>query len=466
MAAGDLGGVRPGRAQGLSVAPNATAQLAAFVAGSRWEDIPAPVRHESKRALLNILGAAFAGCRHAAIDHSLAVLAPFAGPAEATIIGRSERADALTAAFVNAAGANVLDFCDTHHPTIIHPTAPVAPAALAFAERRRVSGEALLHALLLGIEAECRVGNAVSPWHYAHGWHITSTCGVIGAAVAIGKLLALDPERMARAIGLGATQACGLLESLGTMAKSVSVGDAARNGIVAALLAERGFAAAPDTLAGERGFTRVMGHDADPAAIVRDLGTVWEATRNAYKPYPCGIVLHPVIDALLELRARHGLRADEVVRVTVRGHPLLRQRTDRKRPRSGSEAQVSLQHTAAVCLTYGKAGVAEYTDACASEPALQAFGDRVEVADDPSIPVEGIAVALRTADGRTLALEVEHAVGSPGRPMSDGAIEAKVRVHAALNAPAVAVDRLIDAVWALDRADDAAAVAGLTAARP
>ena len=445
---------------------NVTAHLAQFVARSRWEEIPEAVRHESKRALLNILGAAFGGCRDAAVDHALAVLLPFSGPAEASILGRSERADVLTAAFVNGASANVLDFCDTHHPTIIHPTAPVAPAVLAFAERQRCSGEALLHALLLGIEAECRVGNAVSPWHYAHGWHITSTCGAIGAAAAMGKLLGLDEQRMVAAIGLGATQACGLVESLGSMAKSVSVGNAPRNGIVAALLAERGFTAAPDTLEGVRGFTRVMGQDADPAAIVRDLGSVWEATRNAYKPYPCGIVLHSVIDALLELRARHDLRPEMVERVTVRGHPLLRQRTDRPRPRSGREAQVSLQHTAAVCILYGKAGIAEYSDARAVEPAVQAFGERVEVADDSSIPVEAIAVSLRTVDGRTLACEVAQALGSLGRPMTDAQIEAKVRTHAAINAPAVAVDRLIDAVWALDRSGDAAEVARLSAARP
>jgi 2-methylcitrate dehydratase PrpD len=125
---------------------------------------------------------------------------------------------------------------------------------------------------------------------------------------------------------------------------------------------------------------------------------------------------------------------------------------------------VSLQHTAAVCLLYGKADVAEYTDARANEPAVQAFGDRVEVHDDPALAVEAIAVSLRTTDGRTLALEVPHAVGSLGRPMTDAQIEAKVRTHAAMNAPAVAVDRLIDAVWALDRADDAGAVARLAAA--
>jgi 2-methylcitrate dehydratase PrpD len=127
---------------------------------------------------------------------------------------------------------------------------------------------------------------------------------------------------------------------------------------------------------------------------------------------------------------------------------------------------VSLQHTAAVCLIYGKAGVAEYTDARAIEPAVQALGERVDVQDDASIPVEGIAVSLRTVDGRTLALDVAHAVGSLGRPMTDAQIEVKVRTHAALNAPTVAVDRLIDAVWALDRTDDAAGVARLAAARP
>jgi 2-methylcitrate dehydratase PrpD len=441
-----------------------TARLARFVSESRWEDLPEGVRHEAKRTLLNSLGAAFAGCRDAAVDHALAVLQPFAGRPEATIIGRSERTDALTAAFVNGVSANVLDFDDTHHPTIIHPAAPVAPALLALAQRARYTGRQFLHALVLGVEAECRIGNAVTPWHYAHGWHITSTCGVIGAAVAAGKLLGLDGQRMVCAIGLGANQACGLVESLGTMAKSVSVGNAPRNGIVAALLAERGFTAAPATLEGERGFARVMGENANLAAIDRDLGAVWESAKNTYKPYPCGIVLHPVIDAVLEVRSRHALRPDSVQRVTVRGHPLLRQRTDRRRPGSAREASVSLQHTVAVCLIYGRAGVAEYSDARTIEPAVQALGDRVEVQDDPSLAVGAATVSLETRDGRKLAAEVEHALGSLGRPMTDAQLEAKLREHAAITAPAAAVDRLIGAVWTLDRADDAGVVARLSAA--
>src|SRR5215475_6645434 len=386
--------------------------------------------------------------------------------AAASVLGREERLDLLSASFLNAAAANVFDFDDTHLPTVIHPAAPVVPAVLALAERQRVSGSDLLHALILGVEVECRVGNSVTPYHYSRGWHITSTCGVIGAAAAAGKLLALDLQQTIWALGLAANQACGLVESLGSMAKSVSVGNAPRNGIVAALLAQQGFTAAPQTLEGERGFAHVTGDKPDLAAIDKGLGTTWESARNTYKPYPCGIVLHPVIDALLEVRAKNGLRAESVERVTVRGNPLLRQRTDRPLARSGREAQVSLQHTAGVCFIHGAAGLAQYTDAATTEPAVIALGDKVEVQDDPAVPVEAAVVTLRTTDGRTLTHEIRHALGSLGRPMSDGEIEAKVCDLAAFGGSGCAIDRLIDAAWGLERLDDAAAVVQLTAKRP
>jgi 2-methylcitrate dehydratase PrpD len=449
----------------MSSNADVTTPLARFLVESRWEDVPAAVRHEGKRTLLNSVGAALGGCGDAAIGKALAVLRQFSGPPEATVIGHTERLDILNAAFLNAASANVFDFDDTHLPTVIHPAAPVAPAVLAFAERQRVTGSQLLHALILGVEVECRVGNAVTPWHYSRGWHITSTCGVVGAAAAVGKLLGLGKQQTIWALGLAANQSCGLVESLGSMAKSLSVGNAPRNGIVAAFLAQQGFTAAPHTLEGPRGFAYVMGDRPDLTAIDGGLGTVWESARNTYKPYPCGIVLHPVIDALLELRARHGLDAEHIERVTVRGNPLLRQRTDRPRPRSGREAQVSLQHTAAVCFLHGAAGLRQYTDACAAEPVVLAFGDKVALQDDPAIPVEGAVVTVRTADGRTLAHEIRHALGSLGRPMSDTQIEAKARDLARFGPSGCDIDRLIDAVWGLERLDDAATLVKLTAAR-
>jgi 2-methylcitrate dehydratase PrpD len=444
---------------------NATDELAGFIAGSRWEDIPEKVRHEGRRSLLNSIGTALGGCRDAQVEHLLGVLAPFAGKPEAALIGRAERLDALSAAFVNAAASNLHDFDDTHMQTIIHSAGPVMPAVLALGERRRASGRDVLHAFLLGVEAECRVGNAVSPWHYAHGWHISSTCGAVGAAAAAGKLLGLDAPRMATALALGATQACGLLDSLGHMAKGVSMGSAPRAGITGALLAERGFTSGADTLAGKYGFVNVLGEKPDAGAITRGLGKDWEAAKIAFKPYPCGIVLHPVLDALLALQAQHKLKAQDVRRITVRAHSLLQQRTDRPRPRHGREAQVSLQHAAAMVFLRGAAGLRQFTDEMTRDPAAEAFGERVTIVNDDSYAVEAALVRLETADGRTLEDKVAHALGSLGQPMSDAQIEAKVRDCAAFGSPGHDAAPLIDAVWGIENMPDVAALAALARGR-
>jgi len=444
---------------------DATAELAGFLAAARWEDLPEKVRHEGRRSLLNSLGTALGGCRDAQVEHLLAALGPFAGRPEATLIGRRERLDAMGAAFVNAAASNLHDFDDTHMQTIIHSAGPVMPAVLALGERRRASGRDVLHAFVLGVEAECRVGNAVSPWHYAHGWHISSTCGAVGAAAAAGKLLGLDPARMNVALALGATQACGLLDSLGHMAKGVSMGSAPRAGILAALLAERGFTAGGRTLDGRYGFVHVLGDRPDAGAIARGLGADWEAAKIAFKPYPCGIVLHPVLDALLALRAEHRLALSDVRRVTVRAHSLLQQRTDRPNPRHGREAQVSLQHAAAMCLLHGAAGLRQFTDAAVADPAAQAFGARIAIECDDTMAVEAAGVRVDLADGRSVSREVAHALGSLGQPMSDAQIESKVRDCAAFGGSGVDTAALIDAAWRIDALPDVSVLAALAAPR-
>ncbi|MBN9264871.1 MAG: MmgE/PrpD family protein, partial [Hyphomicrobium sp.] len=163
--------------------------FAELIVDTTWDRLPERVRHEAKRSILNFMATALAGCREDAVEHTLASLAAFSGVEQATVIGRTERVDALSAAFLNAASGNVFDFDDTHLRTVIHPTAPVLPALFALAELLPVSGRELLLAFALGVEIECRVGNAISPEHYARGWHITSTCGCLGAAAAAGKLL-------------------------------------------------------------------------------------------------------------------------------------------------------------------------------------------------------------------------------------------------------------------------------------
>jgi len=196
-----------------------TKTLAQFVIDSQYGDIAKPVKHEAVRSVLNWLGCAVGGSHHETIDIALRALAPFSGPAQASVLGRSERLDIMHAALINGISSHVFDFDDTHLKTVIHPSGPVASALLALAELRPMSGADFLHAFILGVEVECRIGNAVYPSHYDVGWHITGTAGVFGAAAAVGRVLKLNLQQMTWALGIAATQSSGLREMFGTMCK-------------------------------------------------------------------------------------------------------------------------------------------------------------------------------------------------------------------------------------------------------
>ena len=441
-------------------APAVTQTLARFAVQTRWEDVPAAARHEAKRALLNFFAVAPAGCRARPVEIAAKSLAEFSGRSQATLIGRRERTDALSAAFLNAAAANVMDFCDTHVPTVIHPTASVAAALFALAELRRVRGVELLLALVLGVEIECRIGRAISPGHYAKGWHITSTCGVFGAAIGAGKLMRLDEPRMIWALAGAATQACGLCECLGWPAKSIGVGNSARNGLWSALLAERGFEGPPEPIAGVQGFLSAMAEPPNWPALTEGLGETWEIERNSIKPYPCGFVIHPVLDCVLDWRRDHP--RESIERVIVRGHPLLSDRTDRPDVATGSESQVSVQHAVAAALVTGKAGLDQFSDACVRDPAVLALRRKVEVIRDPAIATVAAAVELWTSDGTKHSLSTSAARGSPANPMRDEEIEDKLRTIAAGCGPSYDATPLIEAVWTLEKSADVSDLPALT----
>lgn len=440
-----------------------TQTLARFVAETRWETLPDPVRHEAKRALLNFFAVAIAGCRTEPVEIALKSLAEFSGGKQATVIGRTDRIDALSAAFLNAAGANVFDYCDTHLPTVVHPTSPVAPALLALAEMRRVTGPELLLAFVLGVEIECRVGGAVSPGHYPKGWHITSTCGVFGSAAGAAKLLGLTADQIVWALGTASTQSAGLCECLGWPAKSVSVGNAARNGLWSALLAEKGFSGPAEPIAGAQGFLAAMGEPPNWAALLDGLGTRWEVTNNSIKPYPCGFVIHPLLDCALDWRRDHP--TDAVTRVAVRGNPLLLQRTDRPEVATGRESQVSLQHAVAAALVQGKAGLDQFTDACVNDPAVIAMRRKIEVASDPALSTIAAEMDVFTADGKKHSVVTKAARGSPSNPMKDTEIEDKLRAEAGRWRHGHDIQKLIDAVWALEKSADVSTLAALTVPR-
>ena len=440
-----------------------TSALARFVASTRWEDIPETVRHEAKRALLNFFAVAIAGCRTAPIVLALKALSEFSGGRQATIVGRAERIDALSAAFLNAAGANVFDYCDTHLPTVVHPTSPLAPAVLAMAELRRVTGPEFLLAFILGFEIECRVGGAVSPGHYPKGWHITSTCGVFGAAAGAAKLLDLSEAQIVWALGNASTQSAGLCECLGWPAKSVSVGNAARNGLFSALLADKGFEGPPEPIAGAQGFLAAMGEPPNWSALLDGLGKSWEVANNSIKPYPAGFVIHPLLDIALDWRKQN---PDAVVeKVLARGNPLLVQRTDRPEVATGRESQVSLQHAVAAALVLGKAGLDQFTDACVNDPKVGAMRRRIAVASDPAISTIAVEMEFTTADGKVHRMSTQAARGSASNPLKDAEIEQKLRDETRSWNARHDIQPLIDAVWALDRSADVSTLAAMTVPR-
>ena len=439
-----------------------TRELARFVVDSRWTGLPREVRHEAKRALLNWLGCALGGCNDAAAGTALAAVREFAGPPQATVLGRRERLDILNAALVNAIGSNALDFDDTHLRTVIHPTVPVAAALTALAEHVPVTGAQFLHAFILGVEAECRIGLAVSPEHYNAGWHITSTCGVFGAAVACGKLLNLNEQQMTWALGIAATQAAGLTAVHGSMSKCFNMGHAARNGLTAALLARKGFTSSARALEAPRGFAHVLSSRCDLHAIGAGLGASWELLENAYKPYPCGIVAHPVIDGCLDLRAAHAIAPDSIERIDLRLHPLVMQLMGNPTPRDGLEAKLSVHHCAAAACIFGAVGVREFTDACAIDAALIALRARVAPTVDEAMPADAADVAVTLRSGVKHQAFVAHARGSLARPLSDTDIEDKFKSLAAWGHSTCNAHDAIALLWSFDNVSDAAALAQAT----
>ncbi len=441
-----------------------TRRLAAWTVLLVPEAIPAAVRAEGVRTFVNWLGCAFGGARHETVDRALEAVRPFSGPARAQVLGRAERLDELHAALVNGISSHVLDYDDTHLKTIIHPAGPVAAAILAVAEARTVSGRDFLAALVAGVEVECRIGNAVYPEHYDRGWHITGTAGVFGAAAATGRLLGLDETQMTWAFGIAATQSAGFREMFGTMCKSFHPGRAAQNGAMAAFLAKAGFDSSTRAIEAPRGWANVLSTKQDYGEILDDLGTRWEAALNTYKPYACGIVIHPTIDGCQQLRGQLGAKVERIASVELRTHPLVLELTGKTTPQTGLEGKFSVYHAAATALLRGDGSPTAFTDEVVRDPKIVALRDRVTAAAEPGIHEDAVRIAVTLDDGERIELHVEHAVGSLEKPLSNDAITEK---FAKQSAPVLGEEKTrqaIDLAWAVESLDDVGVVARAGAA--
>ena len=427
-----------------------TETLATYVVDSDLSSLPNDVPREAMRAILNYLGCALGGSIEPALNVAIATLAPFSGPPTTNVLGRTERFDALHAALLNGIGSHVHEYDDTLPKNYIHPSVPVASALFAYAGANRVSGQDFLHAFILGFEVESRIGNAVYPAHYEAGWHITSTTGVFGAAAAIGKLVGLDTRQMVWAFGLAATQAAGIREMFGSMAKSFQPGRAAQNGYTAALLGGANFTAGEHALEGARGFAAVTAAHYDLDKVTAGLGTEFELRDNAYKPYACGLVVHPAIDGCSQLRREFAPTPESIAAVNVRVAPLVLDLCNKRTLNRALESKYSIYHAAAIGLVRGKGGLQEFTEEAIRDPDLARVRAVTTAVADPAITEDQIHIEVVLHDGRKLTKFVEQSLGNVHRPLSNEQLAEKFLDQAVLALPRERVEGLIADCWRLD----------------
>lgn len=430
-----------------------TKTLCGYLADVQYGDLSSKAASEARRGVLDWIGCALAGSQHSTIDKLLAVLQEAGGKPQATVFARRMKLGFLDAPLANGQMGHLLDYDDTHMGgVVLHTSSPVLSALFALAERAPVSGKDFMLAYAVGFEAGVRTGKT-APGHHRGGWHLTGTLGSIAAGVAAGKLLKLDKQKLTYAMGIAATQAAGMQQNRGTMCKSFHAGKAAANGVLAALLAERGFDSTQEIVEGKKGFCHIYSDTADTDQLTAGLGNGWLIETNGHKPYACGVVLHPLIDAVVALREKTRLDPATVDEITVRVNPLVVSITGVVEPSTGLQSKFSVYHSAAVAFVDGNAGVQQYTDAKTNDPLLISLRRKVKVVADESLRNDEARASLVAGSVRE-EVHVPHASGTIANPMSDKAIETKFLANAT---PVIGKDRaqlVCESVWKLDGVED------------
>jgi 2-methylcitrate dehydratase PrpD len=440
--------------------PHLSAELAAFAANLRYEDIPAPVLRRAEDLLLDCLASILAGASARAvqaIDRYAAAMGPADGPSEVLITRR--RTSPLFAAMVNAAAAHVVEQDDVHNGSVFHPAAVVFPPALAVAQALGSSGRDLITAAVAGYEVGIRVGEFLGRSHYKI-FHTTGTAGTLAAAVTTGHLLKLSPEQMLHALGSAGTQAAGLWEFLRDAAdsKQLHTAKAAADGITAAYLAREGFTGARHILEGPQGMAAGMSTDADPSKLCDRLGQRWALAETSFKFHASCRHTHPAADALQQALRDNNLTEADVARVVAHVHqgaidvlgPVVN-------PQTVHQSKFSMGTVLALIARKGRAGLAEF-DAGLDDPAVADFRGKVEMVLDEEVdrayPQRWIGkVTVTTRDGHTVHGRVDEPKGDPGNTLSRSEIEDKTLslgryADAATDAELRA---LIDTIWGLEK---------------
>lgn len=453
------------RARGWAAAPGAvTASIAAKSAGLEYDHLPGEVRAIVRQCVLDWFGVTLAGAREPLSRMLAAEAAREGGNGVATLVGSQARAPMLLAALVNGTASHALDYDDVHLSYVGHPTVALLPAILALAEAQGSPGREIMAAFVAGYETICRVGVLTAPGHYALGFHATATAGSFGAAAAAARLMRLDPDRTAIALGIAGTQAAGLKSMFGTMCKPLHAGRAAENGLLAARLAGRGFTSRADVLECAQGFAATHGPDFDPEAALATPPGGWYVRGNLFKFHAACYLTHAPIECARAIAARPGFAAANVRRAMLTLDRGADKVCNIAAPLTGLEAKFSLRLTVAMALAgIDTARLDSYDEAHAADPRLVALRDRVEVAFVNGWPTSRAALRVTLADGTELAASHDSGVPAADIAAQGRRIEAKFLGLAAPVIGEARALRLAAAVDALDAADSAADMMALAA---
>jgi 2-methylcitrate dehydratase PrpD len=406
-----------------------TGQLAAFVVDA---DPPSEARMRAAAAVLDTAGVILAGAREPA-SRIVQAIVEAEGQGDCRVFGTNLIASATGAALANGVAAHALDFDDMCFVSLAHPSAALVPAAFAAAELAHASGAALLDAYVVGFEIEGRLGLIMNPRHYQRGWHCTSTLGSIGAAAAACRLMELDRNATGHALAIAASQASGLKENFGTMVKPLHAGLAARNGVLAALLARAGMTASSMAFEGPQGLLHAMDSETDGiGAAIEDLGARWEVldTGITVKLYPSCAGTHPSLDLILDMRREYGFTAADVERIDIDVDAITPTVLLYDRPSSGLEAKFSMPFCAAAAIVDGRVGLETFEDAHLENPRIADMMERVRMTVDPAFDNGAPAltqarVTLRLRGGGIDSRSASGARGYPANPASDVELDAK-----------------------------------------
>lgn len=416
----------------MNGATGLTASLGRFIAGLQPADVPTEARRTVRRGIADCMGVLYAGRDEPVTGHALAMVAMGAA-GEAIVLGDRGRATAPDAAFVNATAAHALDYDDTGLDG--HPSVVLAPAVLAEAQRLGATWGQAVAAYVAGYETWAELVFRDADKHHGKGWHPTAVFGTVACAAASAHLRRLDAHQAAQALGIAASMAGGLVANFGSMTKPLQVGWAARNGLLAAGLAERGVTSSHDALESPRGFLAAL----SPAGRVRldgacQAGAPWQILRQGLniKRYPVCYALHRAVDAALSLRPRLEGRLHQISRITIAMGRLQAAMLRSSRPVTGLDAKFSAEYALACAMLNGRLGLAELSDAAVNAPEVQALLRRVQVepldAQDPEEPLFSPADLLRVQldDGTLLDADPVHrALGHATRPIDDAALKEK-----------------------------------------